>query len=93
MVYVTLQPHQGVEQLCLVSLSRSPYASVRLLDCWVTDDTATLSGTVPTNYTKQVALHTVSAIPGINRVVDRIRVSFPDGPDQGQRPHFARWSG
>jgi hypothetical protein len=93
MVYVPPQPHQGVEQHCLVSLTRSPYAAVRLLDCRVADDTATLSGTVPTYYTKQVALHIVSVIPGVNRIVDRIRVSFPDKLNQAQRPHFARWTG
>ena len=81
MVFLTPPPHHGLERQCLATLNHSHYAAVRSLDCRVTNDTATLSGTVPTYYTRQVALHTVDTVPGINRIVDRIKVSFPQGPD------------
>ena len=80
MVFLTPPLHHGLERECLASLSHSPYAAVRSLDCRVANATATLSGTVPTYYTRQVALHIMDAVPGIHHVVDRIRVSFPEGP-------------
>ena len=80
MVFLSQSPHHGLEGQCLASLGQSHYAAIRSLHCRVTNDTVTLCGTVPTYYTRQVAVHIVDEIPGINRVVDRIQVSFPDGP-------------
>lgn len=56
-------------------LSRSPYRSLRRLECTVASDTAVLSGRVPSFYERQLALSLImDDLPADMGVVDRIQV-------------------
>ena len=63
-----------VAELCQQNLSRSPYLALRYLDCHVYEGILTLSGTVPTYHTKQMAYVALRDVPGVKSIVDHIEV-------------------
>lgn len=70
----------SVEKLCQVTreaherLTASPYASVRRVDCKFDAGVLTLSGRLNAFFHKQVAQESVSGLPGVRQVVNKIEV-------------------
>ena len=68
---------QHVVFLAEDSLYNTGYAALRQLQCRWHDGVLTVSGSVPTYYTKQVALVALKKTDGIENVADQIEVSWP----------------
>jgi osmotically-inducible protein OsmY len=72
------QPNDSVQRRILneveMRLRESYFLALRCLTCHFDHGIATLSGRVPTFYTKQVALSVAAKVPGVDEVVDRISV-------------------
>ena len=69
--------HNGPFESIARRLKESPFAAVRRLKCEFRDGVLTLSGRVPTYYTKQIAISLACNSAGVDIVVDRLEVVQP----------------
>jgi hypothetical protein len=72
-----LSRHDGVVETLSRRLRTSPFAAVRYLRCEFRDGVLTLSGRVPTFYTKQIALSLACSSPGVDLIIDLLEVCQP----------------
>ena len=59
------------------ALKASSYSPIARLDCDVADDTAILSGVVPSYYQKQLAQAIVMRLKVVDRIENRVLVRLP----------------
>jgi hypothetical protein len=72
-----LSNQDGVVETLSRLFRASPFAAVRYLRCEFHDGVLTLSGRVPTYYTKQIALSLACNSLGVELVIDLLEVRQP----------------
>ena len=58
-------------------IQQSPYLPIRQLTCEFREGVAILRGTVPTYYTRQIAIALAHSVDGVQELDDRIQVNRP----------------
>ena len=70
-----LSKNQRITSSLRDRLQQSPYLVIRTIACEFRDGIAILHGTVPTYYTRQIAIAVAHGVDGVRELDDRIQVS------------------
>lgn len=63
-----------IEEMARVRLQHSHYRAIRRVDCSFAGGVLTLTGQVPTFHYKQLAQTALSGLPGVDQIINSIRV-------------------
>jgi hypothetical protein len=73
---VSVKKLNQIEYAAMQALRSTQYSALRDLECDYDKGTLTVLGALANFHLKQVAMHCLKSIPGVERICDRIVVDF-----------------
>lgn len=68
----------SVDAIIRSRFQRSPYLSLRRINCFLHDGVLSLRGRVPTSHAKQLAQTIAASIEGVQQISNELHVDFPE---------------